>query len=165
MSVQHLVPRCLYLLLACMLAPLAWAQSSQWQNLAQIKPGTKVQVVEQSLKSTSGRFVRFSDSELTIKVEDKEVVVPKDQVYRVSVSGKNRKRNVLIGLAIGAGAGAGVGAAANRVVNDAAVVAGTTATFAGVGAGIGALVPAAKTVYRAELPKQASLKEQSRPER
>lgn len=159
MSAQSVVMR--WLLLACTLVPLAWAQSSQWQSLAAIKPGTKVQVVEQSLKSTSGRFVHFSDTDLTLKVDNKEVVIGKDQVYRVSVSGKNRKRNVLIGVAVGAGAGVGVGAAANRVVGEAWVIPATALGYAGVGAGIGALCPSAKTVYRAELPRAASAKQPS----
>jgi len=163
MSAQRFVPRCFFLLFV--LAPVLWAQSSQWQNLAQIKPGTKVQVVENSLKSTSGKFVGFSETDLTLKVEDKEVVILKDQVHRVSISGKNRKRNTLIGLAVGVGTGAAVGAAANRVVGEAWVVPGMMLGYAGLGAGIGALVPAAKTVYSAEVPKQAGPKEQSVRER
>lgn len=158
MSARHFVLG--YLFFLFVLAPVGWAQSSEWQVLGQIKAGTKVQVVEQSLKSTSGRFVRVSETNLALNVDNKEVVISRDQVYRVSISGKNRKRNVLIGLAIGAGAGAGLGAAANRVVGDAAVVPGMAAAFAGVGAGVGALCPAAKTVYRAEQ-KQVSPKEQS----
>ena len=163
MSAHRFVPRCFFLLFV--LAPVLWAQSSQWQNLAQIKPGTKVQVVENSLKSTSGKFVGFSETDLTLKVEDKEVVILKDQVHRVSISGKNRKRNTLIGLAVGVGTGAAVGAAANRVVGEAWVVPGTMLGHACLGAGIGALVPAAKTVYSAEVPKQAGPKEQSVRER
>ena len=152
------------LLIGFALAPLLQAQESQWQNLAQIKAGTKVQVVERSLKSTSGRFVRVSETDLTLMVDKREVVLPRDQVYRVSISGKNRKRNTLIGLAVGAAAGAGVGAAANQVVGDASVIAGTTAAFAGVGAGIGAVIPAAKTVYRAESSRQTSATEHSNQE-
>jgi hypothetical protein len=160
MSAQHILLRCLFFVFT--LAPLAWTQSSPWQSLGQIQPGAKVQVVEQSLKSTSGRFVRFSDADLTLDVNKKEVVVPKAQVYRVSVAGKNRKRNTLIGLAAGAGLGAGVGAAVEQGKwFGGAVVAGMTVVYAGVGAGIGAIVPAAKTVYRAELPKQATLQQQS----
>ena len=103
-----MVPR---LLLGCLvigfvLAPLLQAQESQWQNLAQIKAGTKVEVVEQSLRSTHGRFVRVSETDLTVlDLQRRELVLPRDQVYRVTVSGKNRKRNTLIGLAAGAGGG------------------------------------------------------------
>ena len=58
-----------------------------------------------------------------------------------------------------------MGAAANRVVGEAWVVPGMMLGYAGLGAGIGALVPAAKTVYSAEVPKQAGPKEQSVRER
>ena len=163
MSARRFVPRCFSLVFV--LVPVLWAQSSQWQNLAQIKPGTKVQVVENSLKSTSGKFVGFSETDLTLKVEDKEVVIRKEQVHRVSISGKNRKRNTLIGLAVGAGTGAAMGAAAHQAVREAWVVPVTMLGHACLGAGIGALVPAAKTVYTAEVPKQASPKEQSVRER
>jgi hypothetical protein len=156
MCFQRLILRCLCA--GLVLAPLLHAQQSQWQNLSQIQPGARIQVVENSLKSTPGKFVGYSENGLTLRVDAKEVVIPKDQVYRVSVSGKNRLRNVLIGLAIGAGAGAGLGAAANRVVNDAAMVPSAAAALGGVGAGVGALCPAAKSVYRAEGAKQATRK-------
>jgi hypothetical protein len=148
-------------LVVAMLAPLLQAQESRWQNLVQIQPGAKVQVVEQSLKSTSGRFVRFSDADLTLDVNKKEVVVPKEQVYRVSVTGKNRKRNTLIGLAVGAGLGTVWSAGLSKLDNwRAGDTAGLVGGCAGLGAGIGAIVPASKTVYRAERSTKAGLKEQ-----
>ncbi len=156
MSVDRLVVRCLWVVL--ILTPLLDAQQSQRQDLNQIRPGTKIQVVEDSLKSTSGKFVGFSETDITLKVENKDVVIPLDQVHRVSISGKNRKRNTLIGLAIGAGVGAGVGAATHQVVKESWVVPGVMLAYAGVGAGVGALVPAAKTVYRAEVPGRSSEK-------
>jgi hypothetical protein len=159
---SHLLPCCLTI--GLLLAPLLQAQESQWQELAQIKARTNIQVVERSLKNTSGRLMRVSETDLTLRVENNELVVPKDRVFRVSISGKNRKRNVLIGLAAGSAVGAGLGAAANQVVGDARVIPGMALSFGAFGAGIGALVPAAKSVYRAELPRQASLKEQSRQE-
>jgi len=54
-----------------------------------------------------------------------------------------------------------MGAAAHQAVREAWVVPGTMLGHACLGAGIGALVPAAKTVYTAEVPKQASPKEPS----
>ena len=156
MPVERLVGRCLWAVL--ILTPLLHAQQSQWQDLNEIRLETKIQVVENSLKSTSGKFVAFSETDITLKVENKDVVIPRDQVHRVSISGKNRKRNTLIGLAIGAGAGAGVGAATHQVVKESWVVPGMMLAYAGVGAGVGALVPAAKTVYRAEVPRQSSEK-------
>ena len=156
MSVERLVVRCLWAVL--ILTPLLHAQQSQWQDLNQIRRGTRIQVVENSLKSTSGKFVAFSETDITLKVESKDVVIPRDQVHRVSISGKNRKRNTLIGLAIGAGAGAGVGAATHQVVKESWLVPGMMLAYAGEGAGVGALVPAAKTVYITEVPRQSSEK-------
>lgn len=140
----------LFLLLPFFIAPLLYAQESEWNNLAQIKPGAKIQVIEQSLKSTSGKFVGFSDAALTANVNGREVTIPRRQVYRVSVVGKNRKRNVLLGLAFGAGVGLGVGfALKNNVATSErpALIAGLTPVYAGAGAGIGALLPSSKSVY------------------
>jgi len=157
-------PLLVCLVIGFVLAPRLQAQESQWQDLGQIKAGTKIQVVERSLKSTTGRFLRISDTDLALKVETKEVVVPRDQVYRVSIRGKNRKRNVLIGLAAGAAVGGALGVAVlEREPGYGGAVAGMIAGWAGIGAGIGAVVPAARTVYRVENPKGASLKEQSHP--
>lgn len=139
----------------CLCALEARAQAN-WQSLADIQPGTKVQVVETSLKSTSGTWVSFSETGITLRAQGQETLIPRERVYRVSIRGKNRKRNVLIGLAIGAGAGAGLGVATHQVVREAGVIPGMAAAWGGIGAGIGALVPAAKTVYRAELPRQTA---------
>lgn len=153
MSVQRLVLH--FLCAGFTLTAVLQAQELQWQSLGQISAGTKVQVVERSLKSTSGKFVGVSETDLTLRVDKQEVVIPRDRVYRVSINGKNRKRNVLIGLAIGAAAGVGVGVAANRVVGETWLVPTVAAVYAGAGAGVGAVCPSAKTVYRAELPERA----------
>jgi len=148
------------------IAPRLHAQEWQWQDLARIKVGTKIQVVERSLKSTTGRFLRISDQDLTVEVQKREVVLPREQVYRVSISGKNRKRNVLIGLGAGAAVGGAIGAVVlERESGYGGAVAGVVAGWAGIGAGIGAVCPAAKTVYRADTPKDASPKQQSEPKR
>lgn len=144
--------------LGFLVAPALRAQESDWRNLSQIKPGTKIQVVEQSLKTLSGKLVRVSEIDITLQVEGNEIVLPKDQVYRVSVNGKNRKRNALIGFGIGAAAGVGVGAAVKPIVGDAKVIPGLAAAYAGLGAGIGAVLPAGKSVYRAERPGEAAMR-------
>lgn len=132
------------------------AQQSRWENLDQIHAGLMVQVIEENLKSTTGQFVRFSESDLTLNVNDQEVVIPRDKVYRVSVGGKNRKGNALIGLGIGAAAGVGVGAAANRVVGNAGIIPACAAAWGGVGAGVVALMPASREIYRAESPASST---------
>lgn len=153
---KRLVIRCL--LAAVLLMPLLHAQEAQWQGLSQVRPGTKIQVVEKTLRSTTGKFVGFSEADLTLTVEGKQVVVPRERIYRISIAGKNRKRNVLIGLAIGAGVGVGIGAATRQVVNDDKVIPLEGLVMAGVGAGIGAIVPAKGNIYRAETPKPTTEK-------
>ncbi len=133
------------------------AQTSRWENLDQIHRGAKIEVVEASLKSFSGKFVRVSQDDLTLDVQRKEVTIQKEQVYRVSVVGTKRKRNALIGLAAGAGAGAGWAAAMRNTENwRTGDSAGLIGGCAGIGAGIGALIPSTstKTVYMADAPKQ-----------
>jgi hypothetical protein len=148
------------LLLILLLAPqLARAQGDQWQSLDQVKSGRQVDVIDRHLKRYSGKFVGFSDTNLTLLVNDQEIRIARDEVYRVTAAGQNRKRNILLGLAIGAGAGLGLGAALmEREGGYGGAVAGTGVGFAGIGAGIGALVPSHKTVYRAEAVKEASSK-------
>ena len=143
----------------------AQAKTSRWENLDQIHRGAKIDVVEQSLKSISGKFVRDSQDDLTVDVQGKEVTIQKEQVYRVSVVGTKRKRNALIGLAAGAGAGAGWAAAMRNTENwRTGDSAGLIGGCAGIGAGIGALIPSTSTkaVYVADAPKQAGLRAQTR---
>lgn len=140
-----------FLLAGALFAAPLHAQKPQWDNLAQIKPGNKVQVVEQSLKSTTGKFVRYSETDLTLTSDGKEVVISKQQVYRVSILGKNRKRNTLIGLGIGTGAGMGMGfGLMEHETGYGGAVAGSILGCAVVGAGIGAMMPSTKEIYRGE---------------
>lgn len=154
----------IWITLACLCAPfllaqLVQAQESRWQNLSEIHSGTKIQVVQTSLKSVSGRFVSFSETELTLDTGSGQVVVPKDSVFRVTVSGRNRKRHMLIGMAVGAGLGGLVGGLiAEREKGFGGAVAGLVGGYAAVGTTIGAALPAGKTVYRAELPDQTAKK-------
>lgn len=130
-----------------------------WQDLSTIQPGTRVDVVDQHLRKQSGEFVRFSDTEITLQAEGKEIAIPREQVYRVT-AGQGRKRNALIGMAVGGGIGLGIGLATVLAYHgdlEATAAVGTTAFGAGVGAGIGAVVPPHTTVYRTEPLKEANL--------
>ncbi len=153
---RKLLPGCL--LASALLAAPLHAQKSQWENLAQIKPGNKAQVVEQSLKSILGKFVRYSETDLTLMSNGKEIVISKQQVYRVSILGKNRTRNTLIGLVIGTGVGVGMGVGLmEHETGYGGAVAGSIFGCAGVGAGIGAAMPSAREIYRAEaVPRTAT---------
>ncbi len=155
------------LVLCCLLisavVPLVAAQESRWDNLSSIKTGTKIEVVEQSLKKTSGRFVRFSNSGLTLNIDSNDVSIPRAQIHRVTILGKNRKRNTVIGLGVAGALGAAWGGGLHAAGAD--ITGGQAAAFAagvaGIGAGIGAILPASKTVYRAERATRREEKEQS----
>jgi hypothetical protein len=144
-----------YLVVCFLLAPWLQAQQAQWGNLHEIRPGTRIQVVENSLKSTAGKFVSFSETDLTLKVEGKEVLIPKDQIHRVSIPGKNRKRNTFIGLAAGTAQGVAWALALRNTENwRAGDSAGVICGSAGFGALIGVAIPATRTVYKSEAPRQ-----------
>lgn len=148
-----------FLLLLLLTAQPMPAQEGHWQNLSQNQAWKVVDVIDRHLKRYTGKFVGFSDTNLTLLVNNQEINIAKDEVYRVTAAGKDRKRNVLVGLAIGAGAGLGLGAALmEREEGYGGAVAGTGLGFAGIGAGVGAIVPSHKTVYRAETVKEASAK-------
>ncbi len=146
--------------LMCLLSWPAFSQQRSWHSLSQLKAGNKIHVVETNLKAVDGKFVRVTETDLTVRVDKQEVVIPRDQVYRVSRRG-GRGRNALIGLAIGAGAGVIVGVASPELGTgkcaqgscvDSAVVAGLAMAGGGLGAGAGALIPRNLTVYRAAQP-------------
>lgn len=140
------------LILSFLCVPISQAQHARWQDLSTIRPGTKVDVVDQHLRKQSGKFVGFSDTEVTLQSEGKTVAIARDEVYRVTVAGR-RKRNTLIGMATGGAIGLGLGAAAviaYRGDLSEATALGTAVFGAGIGAGIGAVVPPNSTVYQSE---------------
>jgi hypothetical protein len=160
---MHAIRVLLGFLFAFVLAQLVEAQVSSWDNLLHIRPGTKVEVIERSLRKTSGRFARFSDADLTVKVANNDVSIPRTQVFRVTIIGKNRKRNTLLGFGIGAAFGVAWGAglhAAGADLNGGQATA-FAAGVAGIGAGIGAIIPASKTVIRRNAQNVQRKEEQS----
>jgi hypothetical protein len=95
------------------MVPSARSVVSEWQSLAKIQPGDKVEVVDQQMRSYNGKFASFSETGITLMSADKEVTIPKNDVYRVTVVSRGRGRHVLRGLLIGTGIGLGIGAAAS----------------------------------------------------
>jgi hypothetical protein len=121
-----------------------------WDNLKQLQPGQKIEVVDMKLKSLKGTFVSFSAEAISLRVMSAEVSVKRPDVMRVSLrENSKRTRNLLIGLGIGAAGGlaAGVGLM-EREPGYAGAVAGTTVLFAVVGAGLGVPFPGYQTIYR-----------------
>lgn len=141
------------LLLGLVMAPLLHGVESEWQNLARIQSGDRVQVVDQQMRSYTGKFVRFSETGIALLIADKEVTVPKEDVYRVTVVSRGRGRHVLRGLLIGTGVGLGIGAAASAPDSAKGSRGAIIGTGAILGAGIGSLVGVAKAphipIYRA----------------
>lgn len=142
-------------LLFFILVPLlGMAQSAQdsWDNLKQLRPGEKIEVVDTSMKSFRGRFVAVSEEDITLEVGKSQESVGRSKVVRVSVRDtSHRTRNMLLGSGIAGGiaiAAAIVPLAANSNEGNScgACVAAIAAGFGG-GAAIGAL-PGNRTLYR-----------------
>jgi hypothetical protein len=131
------------------------AQSSQnnWDNLKQLRPGQKIEVVDSSMKTLKGAFVSISDEAISLQVGKSEESVVRAKVVRVSVRDtSHRTRNMLIGAAVGVGAGLAVTLPleiqqSNEGNSLAGTMAGVTTALAGAGLGLGAM-PGNRTIYR-----------------
>lgn len=130
------------------------ASRMPWENLRQLTPGQRIEVVQKDHKLT-GSFLTVSDDSISLKASDGDETVPRAEVLRVSRHGGKRGRNILIGAAVGAGVGAGIGAAAGGCKSNslgpcvgrgvvAGVVGGLGAVVGGV---VGALLPGNTVVY------------------
>jgi len=141
---------------------LAQSPQHNWDNLKQLQPGQKIEVVDTSMKSLRGPFVSVSEEAITLRVGKSQESIERAKVVRVSVRDtSHRTRNMLLGAAIARGAALTVGLLANGPASNegngcAGCVAGLAAAAAGGGAGLGA-IPGSRTVYRAE-------KQRSRPQ-
>ena len=133
-----------------------WAQngnsSTSWKNLDSLHAGERIRVADTSYKKHSGAFVSFSDQAITIEEKHGAETIQRGEVSGVSLAGRHRLRNALVGGAIGAGAGAGIGAAAgssNKIGGRGAMAALFAAVGFVGGAVVGAILPGHKTIYRA----------------
>ena len=146
-------------LLILLIAPARTpAQSSEdsWDNLRQLRPGQRVEVVDMKLSSWQGSFIGYSEEAISLRRGKDEVAVPRADVLSVKNRKRSRRgRNALIGLGIGAAGGLAAGAVAGATYHEE----GETGVFvlvftpigAGIGAGVGAAMPAGKvTVYLAK---------------
>jgi len=123
-----------------------------WSNLERIRAGEKIQVVRQDKKTVNGSFESFSAESLVVRQKSGALVIPKNEIVRVSATEQgHRMRNLAIGAAAGAGAGYLAGRAATNRWNGQTEFAVTFATLigAGGGAGLGAAIPGYPTIYRA----------------
>ena len=153
--------RLLWGMLILVLVPLpssAQTARDSWDNLKQLQPGQRIEVVDMNLKSVVGALVNVSEEGISLRAQKAAdlVTVERAKVYRVtSRESSKRLRNALIGAAIGGGLMA-IPAGISAVIcsNEGGICAGTIAGFiavgAGAGAGLGAAVPGYQTIYRAK---------------
>lgn len=141
-------------------AVCAWPAEDDWANLAQLKAGDRVAVVNTSMATANGEFRASGADSLTVAVDGQERRFERTAVVRVSRLGHaHRVRNAVI---LGA-AGGVAGAAAFRFGNGCAETndgcrnaAMASIGGAGAGAALGALLPARPhVVYRvSSLPRK-----------
>ncbi len=140
---------CLFLVPA-----FTFAQKLQdsWDNLRQLQPGQKIEVVDTGMRTFAGRLVNVSDEVITLQAAKNEQSIERTNVVRVSVRDtSHRMRNMLVG----AGIGGGIAVAATFVPLAVSSNEGTScgacaaAIAAGVGGGaaLGA-IPGSRTIYR-----------------
>ncbi len=142
------------LLVLLLIAGFGWAESAQnnWDNLKELRPGQKIQVVDSTLKSLNGSFVSVSDEALSLQVGKTEESVARAKVVRVSVRDtSHRARNMAMASGIIGGitlipAVIGLGINSNEGHSCGPCVAAIAAGFGG-GAALGA-VPGSRTLYR-----------------
>ena len=133
------------------LTPAKEPQGS-WDNLGQLQPRQKIEVVDSTMKSLHGSFVSVSDEGISLRVGKTQETVARANVVRVSVRAtSHRTRNMLLGAGIGGGLALIPSAVllvqqSNEGNNCGACVAAIVAGFGG-GAALGA-IPGSRTVYR-----------------
>ncbi len=144
-------------LVMLMLVPLwapAQAPTDSWDNLKQLRPGDKIQVVDIHVSTFKGDFVSLTDDAIALRDGPNEFSVARAAVVRVSVrDSSRRKRNMLLGAAIAGGAALGVGLwvyeaqQSGEGTGCGGCVAAIAGGAAGAGAGLGA-TSTYRTIYR-----------------
>lgn len=146
-------PVLLFLVLAPVFGMAQSAKDSR-DNLKQLRPGQKIEVVDTSMKSLRGPFVSVSEEAITLQVGKSQESIERAKVVRVSVRDtSHRTRNMLLGSGILGGialaaAAVPLGASSNEGNSCGVCVAVIAAGFGG-GAAFGA-IPGSRTVYRAK---------------
>ena len=136
----------------------AFAQSteSSWSNLAGLRAGQKIEVVDMKLKAVTGNFSAFTGDAISLLAGKDQITISRADVLSVKNRGaSHRKRNTLLGLAIGAAGGVAAGAILGaRSSEDGEIpvfLIVTAPVGAGIGGAVGAVLPAGQvTVYRAK---------------
>ncbi len=145
-------------LLILLLVPgFGWAKSAQnnWDDLKQLTPGQKVEVVDSKMKTLKGAFVSFTDEAISLQVGKSEESVPRTNVVRVSVRDtSHRARNMALAAGVIGGitlipAVLVIEESSNEGGCGSSCGAAVTAIAAGFGGGaaLGA-IPGSRTIYR-----------------
>lgn len=146
----------LLLLLGAPAALAAQEQHRSWSNLAGLRPGRKIEVIEFNMKRHAGDFLAVTDELLTLKESGSDVSIKREDIARVSTSsGPRRGEHALIGLVVGGAIGAAIGAASGSSTGFLGGSSRGIAALVGIvigapsGAVVGAVIPAHTTLYRA----------------
>ena len=146
------ITHALLLLLLVPISGISQSPQHDWENLKELRPGQKVEVIDNSMKSFQGPFVSVSREAITLKVGKRQESVERANVVRVNIRDtSHRKRNMLLG----AGIVGGIAVAATAVPlmansnegNSCPACAAAIAAGFGGGAALGA-IPGSRTVYR-----------------
>jgi hypothetical protein len=132
-----------------------------WDNLRQLRPGQKIEVVDSSMKTLKGTFVSVSDEAISLQAGKNEQSVERAKVVRVSVRDtSHRTRNMLLGSGILGGIALAATAAPLMSSSNEGTSCGWCAAAIGAGFGGGAALgalPGYHTISRADkLPRDVN---------
>jgi hypothetical protein len=126
-----------------------------WETLNQLRPGERIEIIDQRLKTLKGTFLVVSPEAITVRHSKGETVVPRSDVLRIGSHGGDRRKNALKGALLGLAAGLVMGAVADYLddvdgsdpgSNNGKL--GGALVGAAAGAGISAAFPGYRTIYR-----------------
>lgn len=142
-------------------APWSLLQSAQapensWNNLSQLHPGERIEIVDARMKSHRGDLAAYTTKGISLSRNGGVITIVRAEVASIKRIGQSRRRrNILFGAAIGAAVGLAVGAVRGKTYHEE----GETTVFmavwtpigAGIGAATGAVLPPRSpvTIYRA----------------
>jgi hypothetical protein len=145
-------------LLILLLVPgFGWAKSAQnnWDDLKQLTPGQKVEVVDSKVKTLKGAFVSFTDEAISLQVGKSEESVARAIFVRVSVRDtSHRARNMVLASGVIGGimlipAVLVIGESSNEGGCGSRCHAAEAAIAAGFGGGLAlGAIPGSRTIYR-----------------
>jgi len=131
---------------------LAKSSQDQWDNLKELRPGQKIEVVDSNMKTFNGTFVSVSDQAISLRTGKGEESVLHSNVVRVSVRDNSfRARNMLLASGVVGGIAlipsAILLAQQSNEGNSCGGCAAAIAAGFGGGAALGA-IPRNRTIYR-----------------